>query len=110
MAASWGELLIGSRPPNTPTTVGGTVTGAAFDCPGGICVFSASCTGWNGATCGLYILGPDGATWILASASQGVFTANGAGYIYLPPCQVQAQISVAVPSSALFAAIARVVS
>ena len=109
MAASWGELLIGSRPPNTPTTVGATATGAAFDCPGGICVFSASCAGWNGATCGLYILAPDGVTWILASASQTTFTGNNAGWVYLPPCQVQAQISVAVPTQPLFAAIARVV-
>jgi hypothetical protein len=107
VAGSWGQLLIGSGPPNNLTTAGGTATGLAYDCPGGQCIFSVVASAWGGATCGLYVLGPDGVTWINAGANT-TFTGNNMGVVYLPPGQIQAQIS-GGPPTALFASIARVV-
>lgn len=104
MSASWGELLIGTK--QGTTTVGGVATGSAFNCPGGLCVFSAVGT-FAGATVALFVLGPDGSTWLNAGANT-TLTAAGMGTVYLPPCQVQAQVS-GGPPSGIFAALARVV-
>jgi hypothetical protein len=72
-------------------------------------VFSVVASAWNGATVALYMLAPDGATWLPVSASQASFTANGVGTVYLAPGQVQAQVS-GGPPAGVFASIARVVS
>jgi hypothetical protein len=101
MSGSWGAQLIGSG------TLGGTATGAAVDCPGGLMVFAVVASAWNGATVSLMVLGPDGNTYILATS--GAFTANGMLAVYLPPCQIQAQVS-GGPPAGVFASIARVVS
>src|SRR4029077_9643937 len=110
MAGSWGEQLIGGKQAQAgggnPINVGGSVTGRAFNCPGGICVFSVAGT-FNGATIALYVLGPDGVTWLPAGA-QTTLVAPGMGVAYLPPCQIQAQVS-GGPPSGIFASIARVV-
>jgi hypothetical protein len=105
MASSWGELLIGQK--QGTQVIGGTATGSAFDCPGGICVFSVVASAFNAATVALYVLGPDGVTWIAAGAAT-TLVANGMGIVYLPPCQIQAQVSGATPAG-VFAAISRVV-
>lgn len=97
MAASWGERLI----------VNGTATGAAFDCPGGTCVFLVAAT-FGGSTISLQIQLPDGSTW-LAAGTQTTLTANGGGIVTLPPCQIRAAVTGGSPS-AIFASIARVVS
>jgi hypothetical protein len=107
MSGSWGQLLIGSGPPNNTTTAGGTATGLPYDCPGGECIFSVVASAWNSSTCALYVLGPDGATWINAGANT-TLTANGMGVANLPPGQIQAQVSGGTPT-AMFASIARVV-
>jgi hypothetical protein len=104
MPASWGELLIGTK--QGTTIVGGAATGPAFNCPGGICVFSVVGT-FSGATIALYVLAPDGVTWLNAGTNT-TLTANGMGVAYLPPGQIQAQVS-GGPPSGVFAAIARVV-
>ena len=106
MAASWGALLIGTGPPNTPNTSGGAATGPLVDCPGGIMVFAVAGT-FGGATVKLQILGPDGSTLIDAGAGT-TFTAPAMGVAYLPPCQLQATIVGGAPSG-IFATIARVV-
>lgn len=108
MAGSWGELLVGTKPPTTATVVGGTATGALFDCPGGLMVFACSATAWNGATATLQMVAPDGTSLITVSATQGVFTANGAGQVNLPPCTIQCTVTGGPPTS-LLANIARVV-
>lgn len=104
MSGSWGELLIGTK--RGDATVGGATTGPAFDCPGGLCIFSVVGT-FAGATIALFVLGPDGATWINAGVNT-TLTAAGMGTVQLPPCQVQAQVS-GGPPSGIFAALARVV-
>jgi hypothetical protein len=104
MSGSWGELLIGTK--QGTTTVGGAATGSAFTCPGGLCVFSVVGT-FGGATVALYVRGPDGTTWLNAGVNT-TLTAAGMGTVYLPPCEVQAQISGGAPSG-IFAALARVV-
>lgn len=107
MAGSWGAQLIGGLNTATPpVNVGGTATGAAVDCPGGIMQFSVAGT-FGGATVALYVLGPDGVTWLNAGVNT-TLTAAGMGIAYLAPCQIQAQIS-GGPPSGIFASIARVV-
>lgn len=102
MAASWGAQLIGSG------TTGGAATGPAVDCPGGLMVFVAVASNWNGATVSLQMLGPDGITMVPVSPTQTNLTANGNGAVYLPPCQVQAVVTNGPPAG-VFASIARVV-
>lgn len=99
MAASAGVILLTNA----------TVTSAQFDWPGGRSVFMAVCAGWNGATVSLQMVGPDGSTLLDVSPSQTTLTANGGGVVDLPPCQIQATIRGAVPSSGVYASIARVV-
>ena len=106
MAASWGQQLIGTGPPNAPNTSGGNASGILYDCPGGIMVFAVVGT-FAGATIKLQILGPDGVTLLDAGAAT-TLTANGMGIAYLPPCQVQATIVGGAPSG-IFATLARVV-
>lgn len=96
MSASWGQTLLSNA----------SATSAAFDCPGGDCVFMASGT-FGGATVSLQVMLPDGATWI-AAGSQTTLTANGGGYVILPPGQIRVAVTGGSPS-ALFASIARVV-
>lgn len=108
MAADWGELLIGTKPPFVLTTVGGVATGPQVYCPGGLMVIAAVATTWNGATATLNMLGPDGATFLQVSPTQATFTANGVGTIYLPNCTIQMAVS-GGPPTALFVSIARVV-
>lgn len=102
MSASWGAQLIGQG------TTGGTASSGLVDCPGGRMVFAVVAT-FNGATIKLQMLGPDGQTLIDVSPSQTNLTANGAGVVDLPPCQVQATV-VGGPPSGVFASIARVVA
>lgn len=108
MAGSWGELLVGTKPPNVITTVGGVATGPQFDCPGGLMIVTAVASAWAGATATLTMLGPDGATFLPVSASQSTFTANGVGTVYLPPCVLQVAVT-GGPPTALFYSIARLV-
>ena len=104
MAGSWAVPLAN---PNTSTADGAVVAGTAFDCPGGICVFSAVASAFNAATVALQMLLPDGQTWINVGATT-TLTANGTGLAYLPPCQIRVNVSGGTPTG-LFAAIARVV-
>lgn len=99
MAGSWGQQLIGSG------TTGGSATGLQYDCPGGLCVYAVVGT-FGGATVGLFLLGPDGATFIAAGTNTNL-TAAGAALVYLPPCVIQAQVAGGAPSG-IFASIARV--
>jgi|SRR5882672_10372503 len=107
MSGSWGALLIGTGPPDTPNTSGATVSRGPVDCPGGTCVFSVVGT-FGGATVKLQVLGPDGATWIDAGVGT-TLTAAGMGVVYLPPGMVQAVIVGGAPAG-IFAALARIVS
>lgn len=100
MAASWGAQLIGLG------TTGGTATGAAIECPGGICTMVVVAT-WSGGTVKLQMLGPDGTTWVDAGTNT-TFTANGNGVAYLSPCMIRGFISGS--PTGVFASIARVVS
>lgn len=111
MAASWGELLIGARPPAVSVSTAGIATGGVFDCPGGLMVFAVA-GGFNGATVVLVALGPDNSTFLPVKDVNGnavSLTASGQVACYLAPCQVQAQVSVAVPTG-IYATLARVVS
>jgi hypothetical protein len=71
-------------------------------------MFSVIAT-FNGATIKLQMVGPDGSTLLDVSTSQTNLTANGAGVVDLPPCQVQATV-VGGPPAGVFASLARVVS
>jgi hypothetical protein len=104
MAASWAAILA------NPNTAAGTAiqAGTQVDCPGGIMVIAAVSSNWNGATATLNMLGPDGATLLPVSPSQAVFTANGVGIVYLPPCVIVLTVTGGTPT-ALYASIARVV-
>src|SRR5882672_9155397 len=99
MSGSWGALLIGTGPPDTPNTSGATVSRGPVDCPVGT---------FGGATVKLQVLGPDGATWIDAGVGT-TLTAAGMGVVYLPPGMVQAVIVGGAPAG-IFAALARIVS
>lgn len=90
MAGSWGEQLLQNA----------AATGAAFDCPGGLCAVVCVATAFNGATIKLQMLAPDGATWLDVSAAQTNFAANGNGLVYLPPCQVRATVTGGPPTAA----------
>jgi hypothetical protein len=103
MASSWSAQLIGSG------TTGGTASGALVDCPGGRMVFAVVASAFNGATIKLQMLMPDGVTLTDVSTSQTNLTANGAGVVDLPPCQVQATV-VGGPPAGVFASIARVLA
>lgn len=98
MAGSQGGFLI----------FNGTASSGLVDWPGGRAVFAVIAT-FNGATIKLQMLAPDGVTLLDVSATQTNLTANGAGVVDLPPCQVQATV-VGGPPSGVYASIARVVS
>jgi hypothetical protein len=109
MSASWGAQLVGGPVATATgmTNVAGTATGPLVNCPGGRMAFVVAPTsGFNGATVTLSILGPDGAAIIPTTAT---LTAAGIAIVDLPPCQVQAVVTVAVPTG-IFASIARVVA
>lgn len=97
MAASAGVQLL----------KGVTATGPQLYWPGGMGMFTAVCAGWNGATVSLQVLGPDGST-LLDAGGNTIMTANGLGIFYLPPCQIQAVVRAAVPSSPVYAAASRI--
>lgn len=105
MSASWGAQLAN---PNTNTSTGAVAAGTAVTCPGGNMAVLASSSNWNGATATIQILGPDGSTWLTASSTNGVFTANGTGVIQLPPCSVC--VSVSGSPTSLYCTIARIVA
>lgn len=73
------------------------VTGLRFWWPGGTGLFAVTASNFNGATVTLNMLGPDGAT-MLAAATATTLTAAGVGQVSLPPCWVQAAITVATPT------------
>lgn len=100
MAGSAGVVLLSNA----------TVSSGQFNWPGGRAVFMAVSAGWNGATVALQMVGPDGTTLLDVSPTQTTLTANGGGAVDLPPCQIQATIRGATPSSGVYASIARVVS
>jgi hypothetical protein len=84
-----------------------TTTGAAQNWLGGVGMFMAVSTGWNGATAALQILGPDGTTWLDAGGNT-TFVANNLGIFYLPPCRIRVVIRTAVPSAGVYAEADRV--
>lgn len=98
MSGSHGGLLI----------TNGTASSGLVDWPGGRAVFAVVAT-FNGATIKLQMLGPDGSTLLDVSPSQTNLTANGAGVVDLPPCQVQATV-VGGPPAGVYASLARVVA
>lgn len=106
MAGSWGAQLIGGMNSSGVNTAG-TVTGPLVDCPGGRMAFAVA-GGFNGATVTLAMLGPDGTT-LITVGSTTTLTAAGYAVVDLPPCQVQATVTIAVPTG-VFASIARVVA
>lgn len=84
----------------------GTASSAATFWAGGFTIFSVVSSNFNSSTVALYVLGPDGATYLpIANAS---FTANGiSAVLYLAPGQYQAQVSGGTPAG-VFATLDRV--
>lgn len=106
---------IGTSSSGTPATTiqllgagGSTSTGSAMSWPGGAGTFGATCAGWNGANLSLQFQPPggDGTTWVAVGVDTSI-SANGGGNFNLPPCQIRAAISGAVPSSNVFASAAK---
>lgn len=81
-----------------------TATGAAVQWPGGKGTFHLVCGGYNGATCTLQRLGPDGATWTAVGASTTV-TADALVNIELGEGPIRVVISAAVPSAGVYASV-----
>ncbi len=105
MAGSAGLFLA-----NPLTTASGlpVTAGTLQDCPGGSFVFAAVASAWNGATATLQVLGPDGAT-LLSAGTATTLTANGMGYVLLPPGQVQVTVTGGTPTN-FYASLARVIA
>ena len=103
MSGSWGQQLA------TPQAGAGQpiAAGTPFVCPGGSMVFAAASSAFNGATVALQMQLPDGATWINCGAST-TLTANGMGYVLLPPGLIQVTVTGGTPTN-LYASIARVI-
>jgi hypothetical protein len=103
MSASEGVFLAN---PNTGA-VGYTPAGTLKDIAGGMYIFAAVSSAWNGATATLQVMGSDGAT-LLTPGSNTTLTANGMGVVYLGPGQAQVTVSGGTPT-ALYATLSRVV-
>jgi hypothetical protein len=71
-----------------------SATGSPFEYPGGPGVFMV-CGTFGGATVSLYVLGPDGLTYIPTGAA---FTANNCIEFNLPHCFIQAEVTGGTPS------------
>lgn len=85
-----------------------TVTGSSITWQGGKGTLSVSCAGWNGATVTMQYLGPDGSTWLDAGAN-AILTANGYPVLFeLAPGQIRGEVTVATPSSGVYAKAIRV--
>lgn len=72
-----------------------TATGAWMQWPGGKGVFSVDATNFNGATIALEYKSPLGNAIVAGVGT--TFTAADGGVFELPPCQIRAAVSVAVP-------------
>lgn len=97
--------MIGARVPlAVPNAL---AAGTLVSWAGGLTAFTAIASAWNGATATLQQLGPDGATLISVSASQGVLTANGTGAVNLPAGQYVVTVTAGTPT-AFYAALDRV--
>lgn len=92
--------------PGVDLLVNATVTTVAngLGWPGGQGIF-AVCGTFNGATITLQFLGPDATTWITCGTNT-IMTANGAGLVYLPPCNVRALVT-GGPPSAMYATLSK---
>lgn len=86
--------------------INATSTGSLKFWPGGIAVFTAVASAWNGATITLQYQEVISGTLVNAGSTT-TLTANGNGVAYLPACWVQATVSGGTPTAA-FANLSRV--